>query len=315
MPFSQRGIARWKNRIGVLLAAVVATTAMLLVAGAARAEPSIQEKRRQAELILGQVQELDAEVGAAAERFNGAHYKLGLLTERLRQTRADLRRARMQLGTARGRASARLVQLYVNGSGPSTLEVVLGSATLSDMLDQLEVGRRILDQDTRIATDLKGLTRRTTQRERQAAASRATQAGLVRQLDSERNAIAAKLGERRQLLSSVQAEVTGSRQKTASGRSSCGAAPRRTSRGNTSWQPRSATARLTLPKRRHPPLRSPPPPTRRPTCRLRRRRRPLQLRPPMRAAALKSLPSRCDISASRTGGAEPRRPAASTAPA
>ena len=180
---------------------------MLLVAGAARAEPSIQEKRRQAELILGQVQELDAEVGAAAERFNGAHYKLGLLTERLRQTRADLRRARMQLGTARGRASARLVQLYVNGSGPSTLEVVLGSATLSDMLDQLEVGWRILDQDTRIATDLKGLTRRTTQRERQAAASRATQAGLVRQLDSERNAIAAKLGERRQLLSSVQAEV------------------------------------------------------------------------------------------------------------
>lgn len=58
---------------------------MLFGASAASAEPSIQEQRRQAELILAQVQELDAEIGAAAERFNGANYELGRLTERLRQ--------------------------------------------------------------------------------------------------------------------------------------------------------------------------------------------------------------------------------------
>lgn len=207
MPFSHRRTARWENRIGVSLAALAAATAVLFGASAASAEPSIQEQRRQAELILTQVQELDAEVGSAAERFNGANYKLGRLTGRLRQTRTDLKRAQQQLGTARGRASERLVQLYVNGSGPSTLEVMLGSQSLKDMLDQLEVSQRILEQDTKIARDLKGLALRTRQRERQLTASRATQAGLARQLKSERNAIAAKLGERRRLLSSVQAEV------------------------------------------------------------------------------------------------------------
>ena len=207
MPFSQSRTARWENRVGVSLAAIAAATAVLFGASAASAEPSLQEQRRQAELILAQVQELDAEVGAAAERFNGANYTLGRLTERLQRARTDLKRTRKELGTARGRASERLVQLYVNGSGPSTLELMLGSTSLSDMIDQLEVGRRILEQDTKIARDLNVLARRTKQRERQLAASRATQADLVGQLESERNAIAAKLSERRRLLSSVQAEV------------------------------------------------------------------------------------------------------------
>jgi cell wall-associated NlpC family hydrolase len=204
--FGQR-TAGWENRIGIALAAAAAATAVLFGAAAASAEPSIPEQRRQAELILAQVQELDAEVGAAAERFNGANYRLGQLASRLRTTRADLKRARTQLGTARGRASERLVQLYVNGSGPSTLEVILSAETLSDMLDRLDVGQRVLEQDSRIAADLKQLTQRTKYRERQLAASHAKQGTLVAQLESERAAITAKLSERRQLLSSVQAEV------------------------------------------------------------------------------------------------------------
>ena len=207
MPFSQRRTARWESRIGVSVAAAAAAIAVLFGASAASAEPSIREQRRQAELILAQVQELDAEVGAAAERFNGATYKLGQLNDRLRETRADLTRARKQLGTARDRASERLVQLYVNGSEPSTLELMLGAESISEMLDRLDLGQRVLAQDTRIASDLSRLSVRTKKRERRLAESRETQAGLVRQLGSERDAITAKLGERRRLLSSVQAEV------------------------------------------------------------------------------------------------------------
>lgn len=207
MPFHQRRTAASNNRIGVSLAALAAGAAVLFGASSASADPSIPQKRERAELILAQVQELDAEVGAAAERFNGATYELGRLTSRLRETRADLKRTRTQLGTARGHASARLVQLYVNGSGPSTIEVMLGSTSLRDLLDRFEVGERILEQDTRIAGDLNGLALRAKEREAQLAASQTAQSGLVRRLESERDAIAAKLSERRQLLSSVQAEV------------------------------------------------------------------------------------------------------------
>jgi cell wall-associated NlpC family hydrolase len=180
---------------------------MLLGASAAGAEPTLPEKRRQAELILAQVQALDAEVGAAAERYNGANYKLSGLSDRLRETRASLKRARAQLGTAQAQAGERLVHLYTSGSGPSAVEVLLGAGSLSEMFDQLEVSQRVLAQDIRISRDLKQLTARTKRQARQIAAARSTQAQLVRQLDSERAAIAAKLSDRQQLLGSVRAEV------------------------------------------------------------------------------------------------------------
>ena len=180
---------------------------MLFGASAAGAEPLIEDKRRQAELILSQVQELDAEVGAAAERFNGANYKLDQLASRLRETRVDLKRSRRQLGAARSHAGERLVQLYMNGAGQSTLEIILGAESLSEVLDAVEANERILEQDARIIGDVKRLSERTKKRERQLVASRATQGRLVRQLASERDAIAAKLSERQELLGSVQAEV------------------------------------------------------------------------------------------------------------
>ncbi len=189
------------------LAAAVASVVVLFAASAAIAEPSIEEKRRQAELILAQVEELDAEVGAAAERFNGATYKLGLLSDGLRASRADLRRARAELGSAQSRAGDRLVELYVNGSGPSTLEVLLGAASLSDIVDVLDTNERVLEQDATISRDLNRLAAGTKQRERKLAASQAAQRRLVGQRASERDAIAAQLDEREELLDSVRAEV------------------------------------------------------------------------------------------------------------
>ena len=206
LPFSNR-TAVTRHRFFVGLAALTAIVGLLLGASAASADPTLPEKRRQAELILAEVQELDAEVGAAAERYNGANYKLSGLTDRLRETRANLKRARTQLATAQGQASERLVQLYVNGSGPSTVEVLLGAASISEMFDQLEVNQRLLAQDIRISRNLKELRSLTKRQARQIAAARTTQARLVRQLESERSAIAAKLADRQQLLGSVRAEV------------------------------------------------------------------------------------------------------------
>jgi cell wall-associated NlpC family hydrolase len=67
------------HTFGVAIAAATAACAVLLGASAAGAQPSIPEKQRQAALILEQVQQLDADVAAAAKRFNGAGYELGRL--------------------------------------------------------------------------------------------------------------------------------------------------------------------------------------------------------------------------------------------
>ena len=207
MPFSPRRTPRRDNRVGITVAALAAGAAVLFGAAAAAAEPSVREKRAQAEAVLAEVQALDEQVGAAAERFNGANYKLGLLAERLRKTRTDLRRTRRDFGTAQARASDRLVELYVNGSGPSALEIAFGSSSFGEMIDALETTQRVAAQDTRLIGDLGRLAERTKAREKQLAAAQSTQRRLVGRLAAERDAIAARLVERERLLAGIQQEV------------------------------------------------------------------------------------------------------------
>src|SRR6266545_3667038 len=72
----------------------------VLFAAAGEAANPIETKRAQARAILAEVARLDAEVGNAAERWNGANYKLQQISDRLTQAQADLERARAGVKTS-----------------------------------------------------------------------------------------------------------------------------------------------------------------------------------------------------------------------
>ena len=190
------------------LAVAIGALALLGAAVGASANPSIGDKRAQAEAILAEVQTLDEEVGAAAERFNGASYELGKLSTELAETREDLTRARRLRKLSQVRVAARLRELYVNGdSGSSSLEVILGATSLDDVLDRIDVAQRVAAQDAGIARDATALRERVAKRERQVAAARERQAVVVEQRAAERAAIEARLAERERLLASVKDEI------------------------------------------------------------------------------------------------------------
>ena len=186
-----------------LLGVVVA----LLGAVGATANPSIQEKRAQAQAILGQVQQLDADVGDAAERWNGANYKLGQISAELDTAKRDLVRAKAGVKTSQARAGARLRELYVNGERAGAIEVLLGAKSLQEIMDGLDMTSRVTQQDARIVGELKTYRERVIKRKAQLVTARAQQAEVVQQRAAEKQAIEAKLAERKQLLSSVQTEV------------------------------------------------------------------------------------------------------------
>ena len=189
------------------IVALVSVLAALVAAVGADANPSIDEKRAQAQAILAQVQQLDDEVGDAAERWNGANYKLGQISEELSSARADLVRAKAGVKTSQARVGARLRELYVNGDSAGAIEVLLGATSLQEIVDVLETTQRVTAQDSRIAKEVKTYRARVVRRKAQLTSARAQQAEVVQQRAAERAAIEAKLATRKQLLSSVQAEV------------------------------------------------------------------------------------------------------------
>jgi cell wall-associated NlpC family hydrolase len=190
-------------RVPILVALIL----LLLAATTASAAPDIQGKRAEAQAVLDQVRELDAEVGAAAERWNGANLKLQSLEAELNATRVSLRRARAGFQVAQRRAGDRLVDLYVSGTPDSALEVILGARSLNEVTDLLDARERVADQDARLIDEIGSYRDQVQQRERRLIQARSEQAQTVKRLAAERSAIEARLVERQRLLASVQEEV------------------------------------------------------------------------------------------------------------
>lgn len=179
---------------------------LLLAGGHADANPDLRAKQAQAQDIVAQVQALGEEVSAAAERFNGANYRLQQLTGELRTTSRDLARARSMSRVAQDRLAARLVQLYTSDE-PGALEVILGAESLDDLLDALETRERVADQDVAIVEQVQTYRTRVAQREQRLRRARAEQVSVVKQRAAERATIEAKLTERQRLLGSVRDEI------------------------------------------------------------------------------------------------------------
>lgn len=168
---------------------------------------SVEDKRAQAEAIIAEIQRLDEEVGAAAERWNGANLELQSLTSELAQTRRHLGIARRTYRVSQERVAQRLRDLYINGSPDSTLEVLLGAQSLDAIITGLDATQRIASQDARITREARAARTRVAEREEQLTKARERQTQVVAALAAEKQAIEGKLAERQRLLASVKDEI------------------------------------------------------------------------------------------------------------
>ena len=200
-------IPRSSRSLRSVLSAVAAVAGLLATAVGASAEPSPQDKYAQRAAILEQVRSLDEQVGAAAERWNGANLQLASITTELDETRRDLIRARDLYRVSQARIAKRLRTLYVDGDSGSTLEVILGAKTLDEIILGLEAIERVSAQDSRIARDAESFRSRMTRRQSELNESRREQAAVVDQLAAERTEIEAQLAERQRLYESVSEEI------------------------------------------------------------------------------------------------------------
>jgi len=190
--------------IAVLLTALAA--GLLLAVTPAAADP-IGSKREQAQAIMAEMQQLDADVGRAAEAWNYANIELARIEKDLTSNEKHLVAARKSLVTAQGRIAERLRDLYVNGEGNSTLEVILGSRSLDDILARLDAIERVSSHDARILETVKRYRKEVETRRARLQEARSDQARIVAERAAEKASIERRLVEREQLLVSVKDEI------------------------------------------------------------------------------------------------------------
>ncbi|MFO7572155.1 MAG: NlpC/P60 family protein [Gaiellaceae bacterium] len=196
-------IAGW-TPIVVLVVALAA--GLLLAVGSASAQ-SIQSKREQAEAVMAQIEQLDMQVGQAAEAWNLANIELDKIEADLASNGRHLIVARKSLVVSQGRIAQRLRDLYVNGDGDSTLEVILGAKSLDDVIDRLDAISRVSSQDAEILREVKRYRKEVETRRARLKEAEANQERIVAERAAQRRSIEGRLAERQQLLSSVKSEI------------------------------------------------------------------------------------------------------------
>ena len=150
---------------------------------------------------------MNHELEATIEAWHYANIQLDEIDADLATNAKHLVAARKSLNVAQRRIQERLRDLYVNGEGDSTLEVILGSRSLDDIIARLDAIERVSSQDTRILRTVKKYraeveTRRTSLRE-----AREDQARIVSERAEQKQYIESQVAEQNRLLASVEDEI------------------------------------------------------------------------------------------------------------
>ena len=230
-------------------AAGLVTLCMLLVAGTAAGDPGTEKARvdGRIETLRGQASDADLRAGVLTEELSAVarrvreleagvdaqQARLGVLEGQLGSARARLgtldrtiagqskrlERLRGEYRIALTRLERRVRELYMT-DGPDTLAFVLGTASFTDLIDNLDLLDRIGRQDERIATSVKSArdgvadARRRTRAARaeaarvEAAVSSATteQRGIVTRLVASRDALVTARSEKTTTLASIRSD-------------------------------------------------------------------------------------------------------------
>ena len=167
----------------------------------------MSSKQAQAESVMAQIQALDGSLEHAVDAYNLANERLEAIRGDLNENRVNLRIAVENLRTAQKVLAARMVAIYTTDQSDSTLDVLVGSRSLEDLLDGLETVSRVSEQDSDVLFDVtrfRADMRRARTRLRHA---RDRQAELVAERAAHKRSIEGKLVERQRMLSSIKSEI------------------------------------------------------------------------------------------------------------
>jgi peptidoglycan DL-endopeptidase CwlO len=204
-----RGRARGSSTTGwaPILFVLVASAAALSLAVSAASAQTITSKKEEAQAILDEVEQLDMNLASAIEAWNYANIELDSIDSDLEKNARHLVAAKKSLVVAHSRIATRLRELYVNGSGDSTLEVLLGASSLDDIVSRLNAIERVSSQDARVLREVKQFKKQVEDSRDRLQKARADQARIVAEQAAQKAEIESRLAERQQMLASIKDEI------------------------------------------------------------------------------------------------------------
>jgi cell wall-associated NlpC family hydrolase len=186
---------------------VTALVAVSVVVGAALGDPGVDAKRAQAQQVLAQINRLDASLERARTAYEASTQKLHTIDHNLAINKVGLHAARANLKASQAALLQRLRLIYVSRDDQSTLGVMLGAKSISDLVTRIEAVQSVSSQDLAVMNQVVKFKRQVTRHERALVRAHRQQAALVRQRAAAKSRISAELGHQQRLLSSIKDQI------------------------------------------------------------------------------------------------------------
>ena len=206
---SGRRGASLEYRVLTVLGLTGALMTALLIFGAAIAttEPAaIEAKRAELAQLQSQLSAFNTQVEVAAEAYNGARYKLGLVTSRIDENTKLARRNERDLEASRRVLAERLRNLYATPD-PSLITVLLSSGSITAAADQIDLLDRVGEQDAEVVGGLREHKATLEKLRSQLLADRGTAASAVAAREREKARVEGLLAQRQAVLDSASVEL------------------------------------------------------------------------------------------------------------
>ena len=186
---------------------VIALAAAFVAAGSATGDPSVSAKQAQAQSVMSQIQQLEANLERARNRYEAATQRLHLIEHSLSVNKVALHAARHNLVTSQRSLMQRLVVIYTTRDDQSTLSVILGATSINDLVNRIETVQSVSSQDVAVMNEVIGFKHSVTVHQHALVRAHRSQTQLVQERAAAKARIGSQLGERQRLLSSIKGEI------------------------------------------------------------------------------------------------------------
>jgi peptidoglycan hydrolase CwlO-like protein len=202
-------IHRHKTRLfatALLAVAIAATAAVCLTPAAHARTASLQQLQNEARRTRAEMQALDGQMQAIAQKEEAARQKLDVINGHLAQTRIRLVRVQGDLDRQQDLVANRLATMYKSGDY-TWFDIIMNSGSLSDAETAARFIRDIAAQDRHDEQQLARLAAQVKSIEKSLEGQRQQAEVAQQQIDAQQLAMEQKFAERSALLKDVVAQI------------------------------------------------------------------------------------------------------------
>jgi peptidoglycan DL-endopeptidase CwlO len=198
------------RRYGFLLLCTLGLAA-LTAAGAtvarAHSTPQIRAEQAHERSVIAQVDAIGKHLQLVQDQEWNAKQQLALVEQSLQRNEYRLHVARGNLHAAQKRLMARLYSLYVNGA-PSTIDVLAGAHSLSQIIDRAESAQVLSNQDAALGRQALSFEQAVQRRELQLKTLKQKRVHAVAVIAAEKRTVESELAQQKQLLASIHTTIS-----------------------------------------------------------------------------------------------------------